>query len=236
MAAGIRGRISLGADAGPGSERAGNQPGHGKQPEHGPAAVRRRGIRQDGGEPAGGLQGHHGQQAGGAAGADHNPGAAALQHHRQALPAHGGAGGLPEPVPDNKGTEGSAEAAGGGGNRHHHRYPPAAGEGRQIQGPGPLGGGRGAALRRDPQGGHQADEALGGRADADGHADPPHAAHEHGGHTGYVPAPIPAGGALPGADLRGGVLRRPGAGRHPPGAQPGRAGVRASQPGADPPG
>ena len=40
---------------------------------------------------------------------------------------------------------------------------------------------------------------------------PPHPAHVHGGHPGHEPFAHPAGGALPGADLRGGVFRRPGA-------------------------
>ena len=42
---------------------------------------------------------------------------------------------------------------------------------------GPAGGGRGAPLRRHPQGADQAAPGRGGRAHADRHADPAHAAH-----------------------------------------------------------
>ena len=56
----------------------GYQSGYGEPEDHGPADLRRRGIRQDRGGDPGGLQGGAGEQAGGLSGAHHHPGAAAL--------------------------------------------------------------------------------------------------------------------------------------------------------------
>ena len=69
---------------------------------------------------------------------------------------------------------------GGGRGGHRHRHAPPAPEGRRVQGPGPAGDRRGAALRRRAQGAAEADARRGGRADADRDADPAHAAHGAG--------------------------------------------------------
>ena len=179
------------------------QAGHGAAQDHGPAALRRRGLRQDRGGAAGHIQVCYERQAGCHAGPHHHTGAATLRHDAESLRGLPHPGGDHQPLQDGGGAKADhrkaeKRRAGRGGG-----HPSAAGKGRGLQGPGPAGGGRGTALWRHPQGGHQADEALGGRADADGHAHPTHAAHEHGGHTGHVPAAIAAGGAIPGANLCG---------------------------------
>ncbi len=104
----------------------GGQAGYGSGAPDGPPAVRRRGLRQDRGGPAGGLQGGHGRQAGGRAGADHRAGPAAL---RDLPPAPGGLPGdggdaLPLPHARASRTRSSSKlAAGDGGYRHRHPPP-----------------------------------------------------------------------------------------------------------------
>ena len=211
----------------------GDQAGHGAARPHGPAAVRRRGLRQDGG----GLPGHDevrpGRQTGRRAGAHHRPGPAALPHrpaavcqvpgdHRRGLP-------LPHPRPD----EGDPAQGGDRGGGHPHRHPPAVQPGRAVQGPGPAGGGRGAALRGGAQGEAEGELSTGGRAHPVRHPHPPDPEHgpvRHPGHVhpGGAPRRPPAG-----ADLRAGArLARPGR-RHAPGAGAGRAGLLPPQPGGD---
>ena len=57
----------------------------------------------------------------------------------------------------------------------------------QFKDLGLFGRGRGAALRRGAQGGHSKQlKQQRGRTDPLGHAHSPHAAHVHGGHPGYV--------------------------------------------------
>ena len=85
LAAGVRGHVPLRADRGPAKERGADRGRHGKPAQHGPPALRRRGLRQDRGGPARGLQGRGGGQAGSHPGPDHDSGAAALQHHQKAL-------------------------------------------------------------------------------------------------------------------------------------------------------
>ena len=60
-------------------------------------------------------------------------------------------------------------------------------QGRQVPQAGPAGRGRRTAVRRRPQRAHQADEEERGRADADGDAHPPDAAHVAVRHPGHVP-------------------------------------------------
>ena len=67
-------------------------------------------------------------------------------------------------------------AAGGRADRRRHRHPPAALQGRVVQGPRPAGRGRGAPLRREAQGAAQGAPARGRRAHADRDADSAHAA------------------------------------------------------------
>ena len=81
-----------------------------------------------------------------------------------------------------------ADPAGAGGRHggHAHRHPPAASEGRAVQGSGPAGRGRGAALRRHPQGAAQGDRQAGGRAHPVRHPHPPDAEHGPVRHPGHV--------------------------------------------------
>ena len=65
--------------------------------------------------------------------------------------------------------------------RRRRRHAPAAVARRALQGPGPAGHRRGAALRRGAQGAAQGAAHAGRRADADRDADPAHAAHGDGG-------------------------------------------------------
>ena len=89
---------------------------------HGPAALRRRGLRQDRGGAAGGLQGHARQQAGDGAGADHHPGPAALRHLPGALrrlPRQGGDD-LPLPVGGRAEEDPQGLRRRQGGRAHRH--------------------------------------------------------------------------------------------------------------------
>ena len=154
VAAGVRGRLPLRADAGSAAVRGPDRGRHGKPSQHGPAFVRRRGLRQDGGSPAGRLQGRGGGQAGGPAGPYHHSGAAALQHHQEALFRLRRAGGDAQPVPHRRRAEGDPEKAGKGRGGHDRGHPSPAGQGREISRSGPFDRGRGAALRGEPQGSH----------------------------------------------------------------------------------
>ena len=89
VAARAGGQLPLRRDRGPAGRHRGGQARHGAAAAHGPADLRRRGLRQDRGGAARRLQGRHGRQAGRRAGADDRPGAAAL--HQLQPPA----GGLP---------------------------------------------------------------------------------------------------------------------------------------------
>ena len=64
----------------------GDQEGYGAAPAHGPPALRRRGLRQDGGGPPGGDEVRPGRQAGRHFGAHHRSGPAALRHRLQPVP------------------------------------------------------------------------------------------------------------------------------------------------------
>ena len=93
---------------------------------------------------------------------------------RRPLRAVPGAGGAAEPLPV---TGPAAHGGAGIGRRERRRggrHPPPARPGRPVQEPRDPGGRRGAALRSDAQGGHEAHGRRGGRADPDGQ---PHPAH-----------------------------------------------------------
>ena len=134
----------------PGSraEREGNYGGHGVAAQHGQAAVRRRGLRQDGGQPARGVQGADGLQAGCDSRADDDSGAAALQHGLEALQGLPGQGGRAEPLPHGEGNQGRSAPREGGRNRHPCRYAPHSGQRRAVQEPRSADCGRGAAIWR----------------------------------------------------------------------------------------
>ena len=178
---------------------------HGGRGAHGPPGVRRRGLRQDRGGGARRVQGGPRRQAGGGARPHHAARPAARPDLRRALRRVPGARrdavALSHPGPDARGGDRDRVGERGRGRRH----PPHARGRRRVQGPGAARGGRGAALRRDPQGGHEAAGHRRGRAHAHGEPHPPHpgdGAHRH-------PRPVPdqhaARDAPADPHLRGGV-------------------------------
>ena len=140
------------------------------------------------------------------------------------------------------GAEGHAGQPGGRQAGHHRRDAPPALEGRDLPRPRAARRRRGAALRRRPQGAHQADAPQGRRADDERDADPAHAQHVAGRHPRHVgdrdAAARPPGdpdqrrGLRPEGDRRRGAARagarRPGL----PGAQPRRVDLLDCRPGA----
>ena len=118
-----------------------------------------------------------------------------------------------EPLPHRRPDEGHPPPAGGGADRPAHRHPPPLPEGRAVQGSGPAGDRRGAAVRRGPQGEAEGAVPAGGRAHPLRHPHPPHPEHGPVRHPGHeYPGGAPPGPAA-GADLRagarlGGALRR----------------------------
>ena len=129
------------------------------------------GLRQDRDRGAGGVQGGAGRQAGRRAGAYDHSGRAARPH------LHRAAGRLPGEdrgslaVPDRPRSRRRRSPGWRGGDRHRDRHPPAAVQGRRVQGPRPAGSGRGAPIRGEAQGAAQGAAALGGRADPHRHPD-----------------------------------------------------------------
>ena len=145
-------RLRLYGDRRSADRHPGDQGRYGEARAHGSAALRRRGLRQDGGGPARRHEVHPGRQAGGAAGAHHRAGAAALCHRRRPVPGLPGHGGGPVPLPHPQAGQGCAGTGEGRPCGPAYRHPQAAGQGRAVQGPGAADHRRGAALRRHPQG------------------------------------------------------------------------------------
>ncbi len=118
-----------------------------------------------------------------------------------------------------------------GHGRRRHRHPPPAVGRRALRQPRPARRGRGAALRREPQGGHQGVPGRRGRADAERHPHPADAGDEPDRHPGPVDHQHPARRPPADPDLRR-RLRRAGRGRgHPPRAAAGGPGLLRPQPG-----
>ena len=144
----------------------------------GPPGLRRRRLRQDRGrDPRGVPRGVAAGKQVARALPDHGARAAALPHVRRAharLPAQR-RGCSRVSVEATSSDETIARLEGGQGRRRHRHAPPAL-EGRSLQGSRPAGRRRRAALRRHPQGAHQAARAQRRRAHAHGDADPAHAA------------------------------------------------------------
>ena len=192
VAAGVRGRVHLRGNARPGARHRRDQGRHGAAQADGPADLRRRRLRQDRGRHPRRVQGGPGRQAGGGAGAHDRARAAALQHlpraHGRLPDARGDALALSHPPRPATSSQRSGSRRGG----HRHRHPPAAAGGHRLQGPGPGGHRRGAALRRDAQGEVQEAAHAGGRAHAERHAHPPHALPGADGRAGHEHHPDPA--------------------------------------------
>ena len=150
----------------------------------GPAALRRRRIRQNRSGDARRVQGGDGRQAGGHSGPDDGSGVPAPETLKNASRPFRSASNA-DPVPA------KAEQ-----KRSSRIWPPARSTSSsartaccrrtwssKISGCGRR---RGAAVRRRAQGEHQADEQAGRRADDDGHADSADAEHVAGGHSRHV--------------------------------------------------
>ena len=152
----------------------------------GPAAVRRRGLRQDRSGDAGGVQGGRRRLPGGRAGADHGAGRAAPPH------VHRADGRVPVrdrralAVRHARAAERDHRAAGGRLDRHRHRHAPAGPARRAVPQPGPGDHRRGAAVRRRGEGAAEGPAADRRRADDDGHAHPAHAAHGPAGPARHL--------------------------------------------------
>ena len=200
----------------------------------GPAAGRRRRLREDRGRGARGVQGGAGREAGGGAGADDDSRGAARPDLRRAAGGLPGADRRAVALPDapRSRRRRSRELAAGKVDivigTHRLLSPDVV-----FKDLGPAGGGRGAPLRRGAQGAAQEAAADRGRADPDGDADPAHPA----AHPGRAPRPDAdrdaAARPLAGADLRGAVGRRAARGGDGAGAGPRRAGLRRPQPDRD---
>ncbi len=106
LAGGVRGRVSLRADPGPGHVDRRRQARHGVADADGPAAVRRRRLRQDRSGDARGVQGGDGRQAGGDPGADDRAGVPAQQDADRALRRLPGVHRHGQPVPHQAGDDG----------------------------------------------------------------------------------------------------------------------------------
>ena len=142
-----------------------------------------------------------------------------------------GEGGDAQPVPHQRpGQRGAGRPGrrvGGRGGGHA----PAAGRGRHLQEAGPAGGGRGAALRGQPQGVHQGHGRRGRRADPDGQPHPPHPRDGPHRHPRPVHGQHPAGGPPTHPHPRGRVRGGGGLRGHPPRAAPRGPGLLRPQPG-----
>ena len=154
---------------------------HGIAHADGPAAVRRRGLRQNRSGHARRLQSRAGRQAGRGAHADHGAQLPALRDLQAALRA------VPHPhrddlaLPHRKGAEGHRRARRDRPRRHPDRHAPPAFEGHQVSGSRPARRRRRAALRRAPQGAAEAVAQGDRRAGHERHAHSAHAAHVAGG-------------------------------------------------------
>ena len=89
-------------DLRPAAGHRGGEGRHGAAPAHGPPGLRRRRVRQDGGGPAGRVQGGPGRLPGCRAGAHHAAGQPARPDLRRPVRTVPGQGGAAQPVPDQR--------------------------------------------------------------------------------------------------------------------------------------
>ena len=182
---------------------------------------------------AGRLQNCQRRDAGRPAGAHHRAGPAALRHLQRTSQPLPGQRRRSEPLPHPQGAAGGDPVPQGRLPRHSHRHSPAIAKGRGVQEPGLGGGGRGAEVRRRPQGADQAAAEGGRRPDPERHSHPPypqpsplrHPRPQHHGH--------PARGSSAHQDLRFRVQRRRRQGGYSAGDGARRAGLLPAQPGQD---
>ena len=186
LAAGIRGRVRMGPDAGSEDRDQRHQGRHGNAVADGSPALRRRRLRQDRGRDARGVQGGHGRQAGRRPGADDGPGVSARENAEEPLRRVPGARRHAQPLPQQGGAEGHHRRCRRRQGRGRRRHAPPAVEGRAVPRSRAAGRRRRAALRRRAQGADQADAPARRRPDDDRDADPAHAEHVAGRHSRHV--------------------------------------------------
>ena len=176
VADGARGELPLPRDARPDGRDRGGARGHGGGPPDGPADLRRRGLRQDRGGAAGGLQGGRGRQAGDVPRARRpcSPSSTSAPSPSACATTRCASRWRRASAPPKEMREALTDFADGQG-RHHDRHAPPALARRAAEGPRPADRGRGAALRREAEGAAAPAAAARGRALAVGHADPAHA-------------------------------------------------------------
>ncbi|CAA9330420.1 MAG: Transcription-repair coupling factor, partial [uncultured Gemmatimonadetes bacterium] len=211
----------------------GRQARHGVAAPHGPADLRRRGLRQDRDRHPRRLQGRAGRKAGGGARAHDHPGRAAPAHLPRAPGRLSGEDRGPVALSHGEGAGQGAGAAGGGRGRHPGGNAPPAFARREVSRPRAAGDRRGAALRREAQGDAEAAAPQRGRADAHRHAHPAHPALFAAGAARHDADPDAAARPAAGDHPRAAVDRRHPGRRHPARAGPGRTGVLRPQPGGD---
>ncbi len=198
----------------------------------GPAAVRRRGLRQDRAGDAGGVQGGRRRLPGGRARADHGAGRAAPPHvHASGWPSFPfEIAALSRFCHARRQQREIIERPGRRLDRHRHRHAPPGAARRAVPQPGPGDHRRGAAVRRRGEGAAQGAAADGRRADDDRHADSAHAAHVAVGPARHLEPGNAAGGPPGRRDARRAVRRRADPPRGAAGAEPRRADLLRPQP------
>jgi len=197
----------------------------------GPAAVRRRRVRQDrAGDPRRVPSGDR-RRAGRRSCAHDGARAAARGHVSRAAGRFPGRDRGSVAARDRQRGARVGRARRTRRNRHPDRHAPHPLGRRAFRAPGPRGRGRRAALRRHAEGALQEAACRDRPVDAVGHADPAHAAHVALGPARHLGADDPARGTA--GDRDGARLLR-GRRSDPRGAaareESGRAGVRAAQP------
>ena len=172
-----RGRVPVPRDRGSGAGDRGREGGSRGAAPDGPARLRRRRLRQDGGRRAGGVRGRRQRQADPRPLPDDDPRRAALEHVQGPLPRLPGARRDGLALPHRRRHEAGAAGLRRGQGRRPRRHAPRPLPRRDPEGARPRHPRRGAALRRRPEGAHPQPAPGGGRARALGDADPAHAAH-----------------------------------------------------------
>ena len=206
---------------------------HGAPAPDGPPDLRRRGLRQDRDRHARRLQVGRRRQAGAGAGADDDPRPAAPGDVPGALRRPAGDRGHGQPLPDAGRDARGPVALPRRPPGHPHRHAPPAVHGRAAQGPRPGDRGRGAALRRGPEGVAAPAAPAGGRARDERDADPADAPDLAVGPARHQRHRDPAAGPAPHRDPRRRVRRGAG-GRGPaPRGRARRPELLPAQPGRD---
>ncbi len=132
LAGGVRRSVRVRTDAGPGDGHRRHQARHGVADADGPPALWRRGLRQDRGGDARGVQGRHGRQADRRARPDHGVGVAAPQDLHRSLRGVSRSNRHGQPLPHQGRDRADARGACRRAARHHRRHPSPAVEGCEV--------------------------------------------------------------------------------------------------------